>query len=208
MKTTVTLVWIWFMLPMVLWTQSLENIDFISPFHNDMAAIQKDGNWAFINEDGTQIMPFRTDLVLTENDDGTYPMFNDDRCPIVEVKEGISYFGFIDSSGKTVIEPQFLNTTDFNDGIAIALKLDKQVIARNKALGKDVVNYRYFEVLINTDGEITYYLTQDGVNVVLDKDFLRAIPQITSERIAENLFAVRNKNRSWNIIKTKVMMDD
>lgn len=183
--------------------QSIENVDFISPFHDDVAAIKKEGKWAFINREGNLIIDFRTDLATTKTEDGDYPMFNSDRCKIVEVKAGISYFGFINKSGKIVIEPQFLNTTNFNGGIAIALELDKEFIAKNTALNKDLVNYRYFEVLIDTTGKIPYYLTQDGVNIVLDKDFLRAVPQITSKRITEDLYAVKNKKNSWNMVNIK-----
>ena len=85
----------------------------------------------------------------------------------------------------------------------MALKLDKEFITRNTALGKDMVNYRYFEVLIDTNGKITYYLTQDGVNIVLDKDFLRMVPQITSNRITKDLYAVKTKKNSWNVINVK-----
>jgi len=189
--------------PIYTMAQSIADVDFISPFHSEVAAIQKDGQWAFMNMEGDLVIDFRTDLVSTTTEDGDYPMFNNNRCPIVEIKDGISYFGFIDKTGKTVIEPSFLNCSDFSNGISIVLKVDKQVIAKNTALGKDMVNYRYFEVLIDTNGDITYYLNQDGVNVVLDKDFLRAVPSITSKQITENLYAVKNKNNSWNIINVK-----
>ena len=203
MKKTKILFLAFIIIPIVTVAQSIENIDFISPFHDDVAAIQKGDKWAFINKEGNLIIDFRTDLVITNTENGDYPMFNDNRCPIVEIKKGISYFGFIDTSGKTVIEPQFLNSTDFKNGSAIALEVIKKVIAKNTALGKDMVNYRYFEVLIDTDGKTTYYLNQDGVNVVLDKDFLRAVPQITSRRVTADLYAVKNKKNSWNVITIK-----
>jgi len=190
-------------IPILAIAQSINNIDFISPIHNDVSAIQKDGKWGFIDKEGRLIIDFRTDLVTTNTEDGDYPMFNDGRCPIVKIKAGISYFGFIDKYGKTVIEPRFLNCTDFKDGTAIALEVDKKVIAKNTALGKDMVNYKYFEVLIDTNGKITYYLTLDGVNIVLDKDFLRAVPPITSKRITKGLYAVKNEKNLWNIINIK-----
>ena len=190
-------------IPILAVAQSINNIDFISPIHNDVSAIQKDGKWGFIDKEGRLIIDFRTDLVTTNTEDGDYPMFNDGRCPIVTIKAGISYFGFIDKYGKTVIEPRFLNCTDFKDGTAIALEVDKKVIAKNTALGKDMVNYKYFEVLIDTNGKITYYLTLDGVNIVLDKDFLRAVPPITSKRITKGLYAVKNEKNLWNIINIK-----
>lgn len=203
MKKITVLFLTFIIIPIFTIAQSITDIDFISPFHNGVAAILKDGKWAFINEEASQIIDFRTDLVTTNTEDGDYPMFNDDRCPIIEIKANISYFGFIDKSGETVIAPRFLNSSDFNNGTAIALEVRKQFIARNTALGKDMVNYRYYEVLIDTNGKVTYYFNPEGSNVILDKDFLSAVPQITSERIAKNIYAVRNKKNSWNIINIK-----
>ena len=201
-KTAFTLI-ILVLFPILITSQSINNVDFISPFHNDVAAIKKDGKWAFINKDGNLIIDYRADLVTTNTEDGDYPLFNYNRCPIVEVKAGISYFGFIDKTGKTVIESQFLNSSDFEDGIAIALKVDKKIIGKNIALDKNIVNYRYYEVLIDTNGKILFYLTKDGINVILDKDFLRGVPLITSKRITENLYAVKNKKNTWDVINIK-----
>ena len=185
-------------IPILGLAQSLENLDYISPFNEDLAAIQKDGQWAFINTKGKIVVNFRSDLVTTKRNDQNYPIFNDGRCLISKQKEGISYFGYIDTLGKTIIEPQFLNASNYNRGKAITLKLAKETVARNRALGKDVVYYRYFEVIINTSGIIENYLTQKGINVVLDKDFLRKPPEITSKQIGENLYAIKNK--TWSII--------
>ena len=204
MKKTIILVLILVVFPFIGLAQSIDNIDFISPIHNDVAAIKKDGKWAFINEKGDLIIDYRTDLVPEENEDGKYPVFYNDRCKIVEVKAGISYFGFINKSGETIIEPQFLNTTNFKDGIAIALKVNKQIIGENTALGKEMVNYRYFEVLINTEGEDLYYLNQDGVNVVLDKDFLLGVPKIMAKYIAKDLYALEQKDHTWILVKVKM----
>lgn len=203
MKKAAILCFMFLIAPLFIVGQSIENVEFISPFHDDVAAIKKDGKWGFIDKQGNLVIGLRTDLVNTKTDDGEYPMFSSERCKIVDVKAGISYFGFIDTSGKTVIESQFLNVTNFNKNNAMALKLDKQIISRNTALDKDMVNYRYYEVLIDTEGEITYYLTQDAVNIVLDKSFLRAAPQITSKLLTDDLYAVMGKNKTWNIIKVK-----
>ena len=201
MKKSVILVLALFFLPFFGFAQTIENVEFISPFHDEMAAIKKDGKWAFIDMNGQIVIEYRTDLVLTKIDKWEYPIFTDGRCQIVEEKEGISYYGFINKSGKVIIEPQFLNTTNFINGVAIALKLDRQVIGKNTALDKELVNYRYFEVLINTDGEVTYYLTQDGVNIVLDRDYYESTPEITSKYLADNLYAVQSKNKKISIIK-------
>lgn len=204
MKKVTILFLTYIFVPIFAVAQTIENIDFISPFHNNLAAIKKDGKWAFINKEGNLIIDFRTDLVITKTDDGDYPMFNNDRCKIVEIKAGISYFGFIDETGKIVVEPRFLNTTNFKNGTAIALEVIKKVITKNTALGKDIVNYRYFETIIDTNGKVIYYLNEEGVNVVLDKDFLRKIPVISSKYLTEDLYAIKNKNRTWNIFQIRV----
>ena len=202
MKTAIILFLTFVVIPLFIPGQSITNVDYVSPINNDVIAIKKDGKWAFINTDGNLIIDYRDDIVTTKTKDGNYPIFYNDRCKIVAIKAGISYFGFINNVGKTVIEPQFLNATNFINGIAIALEVDKKVIAKNTALGKDIVNYSYYKVLINTEGKITDYLSH-GVNVVLDKDFLKAAPQIHAKRITEHLYAVKNKQNLWDVINIK-----
>jgi hypothetical protein len=63
------------------------------------------------------------------------------------------------------------------------------------------VNYKYFEVTIDGNGNIKNYLTTKGINVVLDKKFLIKPPQFTTKLISENLYMVLNENRTWTIHK-------
>ena len=202
MKKAIILFLTFVIIPLFTLGQSITNVDYVSPINNDVIAIKKDGKWAFINTDGNLIIDFRDDVVTTKTKDGIYPIFCNDRCKIVAIKAGISYFGFINKVGKTIIEPQFLNATNFSNGNAIALEVIKKVIAKNTALGKDMVNYSYFKVLINTDGKVTQYLSH-GVNVVLDKDFLKTVPQIHVKRITEDLYAIKNKQNLWDVINIK-----
>ena len=73
-------------IPFIGLTQTIENLDFISPFHDDLSAIQKDGQWAFINTNGDVVIDFRDDLVTTKSNDTNYPIFNDGRCLIKQNK--------------------------------------------------------------------------------------------------------------------------
>jgi len=182
-------------------SQEIENLDYISPFHEDLAAIKKEGQWAFINTIGEIIIDFRDDLVVTSVGDINYPIFSEDRCLIEEQKDDISYFGYIDTSGKTVIAPQFLNAANFNEERALALKLIKDVVAKNEALEKNVVYYKYHEVVIDKNGEAKDYLNPKGVNVVLDKDFLKEPPQITAKQISKTLYAFKGKHTKWTLIR-------
>ncbi|WP_339754354.1 WG repeat-containing protein [uncultured Winogradskyella sp.] len=201
MKKVLILFLVFAVNPFFGYAQSIENLDFISPFYNGLAAIKKDGQWAFVNTKGDVIINYRTDLVLTKSNENSYPIFNDDRCLIEQKKNGISYFGYIDTSGKTIIEPKFLNATNFNNGKAIVLELIKENVGKNEALGKNIVYYKYFEVIINTNGVIENYINPSGVNVVIDKEFLRMPPKITSKLISDNLVAIKGENGKWSLVK-------
>ncbi|MBC8757708.1 WG repeat-containing protein [Kordia sp. YSTF-M3] len=201
MKKAILLLLITVLIPVFVYTQSLENLDYISPFHDDLVAIQKDGQWAFVDEKGTIVVNFRNDLVTTKINDENYPVFKNDRCLIEKEKEGILYFGYIDKTGKTVIEPQFLNAMNFNTEVALVLELEKQIVGKNRVFNKDVVHYQYYEVLIDIDGNIKKYLTKDGVNIALDKKFLTKPPHFTSKQISENLYAIFNENKKWTLLK-------
>lgn len=171
-------------------SQTIENIDYISPFNNELAAIKKGNQWAFINTEGSIVINFRDDLVSTKTNKANYPIFKNNRCLISKKKDGISYFGYIDKSGKTIVEPRFLNATNFNNNIAFALELMREDIGKNQ-LNKQVYYYKYFEVLINTDGKITKYLEPDNPTyVALDKTELSVPPKITSKILSSKVFAI------------------
>ncbi|WP_373056398.1 WG repeat-containing protein [Zunongwangia sp. H14] len=185
--------------PLLGLTQSIENVDYISPFNNGYAAVKKGVKWGFIDEKGTLVINYRDDLVLTKTDSATYPIFSNERSLIVNKKNGISYFGYIDKLGKTVIEPQFLNATNFKKNKTIVLKLIKENLGVNDVLMKNVVNYHYFEVVIDSDGEIDQYLTKDPTHITLSKEYLNKPPGITSKFISANLIAIRDNNKKWRI---------
>ncbi len=201
MKNILFLVIFFTINPFFGYAQSTENLDYISPYHNGYAAIKKNNQWAFINAKGDVVINYRTDLNLSTFEKDSYPIFSDDRCLIEQKKNGISYFGYIDTAGNTVIEPQFLNATHFNNESALALEVKKETVAQNKALDKNIVYYRYYEVVIGINGEIVHYLNPEGVNVVLDKEYLREPPKITSHHLSKELIAVKGKNGKWALKK-------
>ncbi len=201
MKNAIILFITVLLIPIFGYSQSIENLEYISSFNEGVSAIKKNGQWAFINKEGTITIPFRNDLFITKNDDGSYPIFINNRCLIIKEKNGIVYFGYIDKSGKTIIEPQFLNATNFNKNSALVLKLLKEDIGKNDLLGKNVVYYRYYEATINDKGSVINYLNPKGTNVILDKEFLRKPPKIKSKLISENLVATIDKNKKWVVKK-------
>ncbi|WP_242093554.1 WG repeat-containing protein [Aestuariivivens sediminicola] len=188
--------------PLFAVSQIAEELDFIAPFNDGVAAVKKDNSWGFINHEGQLVIDFRDDLVTSYVDGSRYPVFSDNRCLFTTKRDGITYFGYIDKTGKTVIEPIFLNALNFNNNKALALHILKEELGDNDVLGKHVVNYKYFEVVLDVNGNITYYLNPKGVNVILDKAYLNSPPEVTSKHISENLFAVQSEHKKWHLVTT------
>ena len=187
--------------PALCFSQAIENIEYISPFNENIAAIKKGNLWAFIDTVGTMIIDFRDDVVITTNGNEDYPIFKNDRCLISLKKDGISYFGYIDKTGKTVIEPQFLNATPFENNVAVALKLTEEVLGENNLLDKKVITYKYYEVVIDNQGSVKNYLDLKGTAVALDKKFLYKPPTILRHLISDNLYIYMDRNKKWVIEK-------
>lgn len=187
------------LVPVFAFAQTIENLDFISPMSDSLIAVQKNNKWGFINNEGALVIDFRDDLILTQTAQGNYPVFKNERCLISKTKDEITYFGYIDKTGKTVIEPQFLNAANFDNNKATALHLIEEKGGKNEILGKNVVFHRYFEVLIDSNGTIKNYLNPEGTNIVLARKNLRTPPQITSKKISENIYGVLNKNKKWTV---------
>lgn len=192
-----------FIIPVFAFAQTEEELDFVAPFYDGLSAVKKGNSWGFIDIEGNIVIPFRDDLVLTKIDGHEYPVFKNNRCLISKNKDGITYFGYIGVTGKTIIKPKFLNASNFCNNQAIVLHILKENLGNNDVLGKNVVNYKYCEVVINVYGEIQNYLNIEGVNFVLDKEFLRTPPKITSTQISDNIYAVSTKNNKWRIVNVR-----
>jgi len=201
MKTRSILLVLIFLIPVIGFSQDLEMVDYISPFNDDVAAVKKGSSWAFIDDNGMIVVDFRKDFVISNKDKIKYPIFNDGRSLIQLKKKGITYFGYIDKSGKVAIEPQFLNATNFQEGHAIVLELVKQNVGTNELLEKPLVSYDYFEAVINTDGEIVSYLVEKPIHITLDKEYIRKPPPLTCKLLSKNLIAKQNKDRTWSVRK-------
>ncbi|HUH29033.1 WG repeat-containing protein [Gelidibacter sp.] len=203
MKRTHFLISLMIVFTTVLYSQSMVDADFVSPMNDEMVAVKKGSQWGFVNPEGHLVVNFRDDLVITKTADGSFPIFHNGRSLITQRKNGINYYGYIDRSGKTVIEPQYLNATNFKDDVAIVLVLRRNELSQNIALNKPVVNYDYFEVAINPNGEVITYLTQEPVHITLSAENLRRPPSIYSKALSNTLFAVMNAEKKWSILKVE-----
>ena len=196
-KLLITLV----LIPFLGIAQTLENLDYISPFNDGVAAIKKENEWGFIDQEGKLIVDFRNDLVVTKTDNANYPIFKNDRCLIAHHKNGVLYYGYINKKGVTIITPQFLNATNFNEGKALALTVHKETIGYNNIFKKDVVSYHYFEVVIGKTGTTMDHLTQLALHVSPQNRKDNNPPPITSKIVSTNLVAVKGDNNKWQIKK-------
>jgi len=200
MKKVILLFFACLILPLIGITQTLDNLDYVAPVNDGVIAIKKGNQWGFIDETGNIVVNFRDDIVSTEGNNISYPIFNNNRCIISQVKDGITYFGYIDKTGKTVIEPQYLNALNFNNEIAIVLELIKKSVGKNDVLDKKIISYRYFEVTIDKDGMIQNYLTPEGTHIILEKKYLKVPPKVHSKLITNNLYTTKTKNNKWVIM--------
>jgi hypothetical protein len=201
MKRVTILVFICILLPTIVFTQTIDNVDYISPEIEGVIAIKKGNQWAFINNQGKLIIDFRSDIITTKTGNDSFPIFSNNRCLISKHKQGIAYFGYIDKSGKTVIETQFLNALNFDNNRALVIKLLKDELGDNQYLNKPIIKNRTVEVIIDIDGKSLHSLTKPK-NVLLRKDHLKKPPQITTKIISNNLIAIK-ENKKWIIQKIK-----
>ena len=189
----------------VSFAQIFNDVDEVTPFQEELAAIKKGNQWGFINKEGTLIIDYRSDFVLTKNTDkmgkvSSYPVFNNKRCLIKKLIGDIYYFGFIDKTGKVVIKPTYLNATNFKNGFAIVILTSKDVIGYNKVLKKDVVSTKIEEFIINPSGALVKYL-ENPRNDGSPKTKPKTPPVFYSKFIAPNLIAVKKKDQKWDIYK-------
>ena len=139
-------------------------------------------------------------LSLPTDQDGHVipPQFNNDRAMISKVVDDITFYGFIDRSGKIVIEPKYVKATNFNNGHAIVMEYSKEVVGQNKLLGKDVVSYEVEEYVIDkNDKALTPGL--DPRNCVPDKMKAGKSPEFSTKFFGERMVAVKTSEEKWEI---------
>ena len=187
----------------VSFAQIFNDVDQVTPFQEELAAIKKGSQWGFINKEGTLVIDYRNDLVLTNIMDkmgkvSTYPVFNNERCLIKKLIGDIYYYGFIDKTGNVVIKPNYLNATNFKNGYAIVILTSKDIIGYNEALKKDVDSCKIEDFIINPSGEMVRYLENPRSNNS-PKTKPKTPPVFYSKFIAPHLIAVKKKDQKWDI---------
>jgi len=168
------------------------------PFHEDLAAIKKGTEWAFINREGEKVIDFRNDIVSSMSTDESYPMFVEGKCLIKKMIDDQYYYGYINNKGEVVIEPQYLNATNFTDGYAMIIKLDESKMGTNTILGKKMINLKLEEYIIDSSGKTVKFL--DNSRGYIPSQAKKA-PKFKSKRLASHLVAVKTEKGQWDIYK-------
>lgn len=177
-------------------SQVVREIDVVTPYHGEMAAVKKGNSWGFINKSGKLIIDYRNDFVIRAN----YPVFNDGRSLIRKKIDGEYYYGFINTKGEEIIPAKFLNATQFKDGFAIVVTLLKDSIGFNKVLEKNVTSNKIEEYVIDTVGSKIRYL-ENPLRYSKTLHKVKSPPKIRSKFVAPGLVAVLKKNGKWDIYK-------
>jgi len=194
-------------LPLTVFSQNLKGIDEIAPYSEGLAAVRQGNQWGFINEEGTLVIDFRNDVHWNKDADTSrsdvsgvrYPMFHEGRCLITKmVEDGIPLYGFIDTAGKTVIEPKFLNVYPFKDGYTTGVLFEKVLRGQNE-FKLNIYDYKFFDVLVNVSGTIEEYF-EARQNIQMTKRRYE-LPFIGVKNISDGLVAVWVSDQGWEIRK-------
>lgn len=93
-----------------------ENFDHLSSFSEGVAFAAKDEDIFLIDKTGQIILTLNTNETLVDIWDWANTRFSDGLIPAINPETGKR--GFIDKSGKFVIEPKFENASSFSEGLA------------------------------------------------------------------------------------------
>lgn len=198
MKCSILITLLLTSLPFFSNAQVLKEIDEIAPFQEGLAGVKKGDSWGFINGNGTLIIDYRKDVVATPN---VAPLFSDGLCLIQEVRDDIVFYGYINTKGDKVIPTDYLAATPFENGYARIIKYYKTDTGYTNALGKNIVDYSYNELVIDTKNEIIQHLRGPN-NLLFDSKKLKQNPlTILSKFINDSLVAVREKDNTYTIYK-------
>ena len=197
MKHSILIVLLIATLPFFVNAQVLTKIDKVTPFQEGLGGVKKGDSWGFIDSKGTLIVDYRKDIVSHNGD----PVFSDGLCLIQETRDGITFYGYINTKGEKVIPTEYLDATPFENGYARVIKYYKEDTGSTNALGKNIVNYSYNELVIDTKNETIQHLRGPN-HLLFDSSHLQQNPPvITSTFINDNLIAVRLKDNTYTIYK-------
>ena len=191
-----------FMVSIPVNSQLMTGLDQVSTFNEGLAAIKKGDQWAFMDKQGAIAIDFRDDLFAT-NQKGVEmkaPVFQNGRALISRIEENITYYGYIDKSGKEVIKSAYVNATPFKNGFALVMGYSKEVVGQNKVLGKNVVSYEIEEFVIDLNGKVMTPMLHSR-NYVPDKMKKGKSPDFTCILLGARMVGVKTAGQKWEVYK-------
>lgn len=182
-----------------------KNLDEVAPFHEGLAAIRIGDEWAFIDELGTVIIDFRSDIHWNPEgkptDDGImaikYPHFSNGLCMVKKEIDEIPHYGFINTEGVLVIQHELLNVRPFKNGYTTGVLVDKVFRGQNE-FKLNIYEYKFHEVLIDVEGNVLEFLNR-RYNIQLKKTRYK-LPEIQSKLLNPKLITYK-KNGAWELKK-------
>lgn len=201
------LIFILWIIPASSFSQLIKGLELVGPVTEGYIPVMKDNLWGFINPQGELVIGFRDDLIYNEHPVKTsdvgvnslkFPVLLENRAIIQQVNSGISSYGFIDSTGMIIIEPQFLNVSNFHKGYALALQVEEKFLEENDILEVQF-QYNYNIVLIDINGEVVRCLS--GPYLIQYPDEIKnggpTIDVVWMEEVG--LVAVKSPHDKWII---------
>ena len=207
MKKYIITSFIMLMLPNVFHSQTVKNIDEIAPFSEGLAAVRQGNQWGFIDEEGTMVIDFRSDIYWNRDADTSkkdisgvqYPMFNEGRCLITKiVEDGVPVYGFIDTKGNVILEPQLLNVYPFKGGYTTAVLFEKSMKGKNE-FNLDIYEFKFHDVMLDTSGEIVEFFNR-RYNIQMTKKRYQ-MPSVGVKQLSDSLVAVYTEDQGWEVRK-------
>jgi len=199
MKTLIPLVLSFFICVSVN-SQLIQNIDQVGNYSEGLSAIKKEAQWAFMDKAGKIVIDYRNDIASFKDENGQIvpPMFHNGRALIIKTVDNVKVFGYIDTSGNEVINCKFVSATPFSNGYAIVMIYYKEVVGKNKVLGKDVVSYQIEEFVIDINGKaMTPHLNKRIFAPQKMKSGEQ--PELSIKLIGERIIAVETENQKWDV---------
>jgi hypothetical protein len=185
----------------------MDNLDDVAPFSEGLAAVRKGNQWGFIDKTGKLVIDFRDDIVWNDNGDPSrrgvegikYPQFKEGFCYVQKLDDqGIPHYGFIDTSGNLVVEPEFLNLSHFDDGYAIGIYVRKDFKGKNE-FSLNIYDYTFTELIINTSGEMVWPISERK-DILMSKRMYK-LPELRAKMLSSELLSNQTESGTWEVIK-------
>lgn len=205
------------LIPFLGMTQSLEelntptisSLDEVAPFYEGLAAVRRGNQWGFMDEKGNLVIDFRNDIAWNSemvHADGItgirYPYFKEGLCVIFKpTSEGIPLYGFMNTQGETVIEPEYVNISPFENGKTIGIYGKKSFRGKNE-FQLNIYDYSFTEVVVNKEGEMIWPI-QQRINIMMSKKRYK-LPELHAKILSEGLLTVKGEDNLWKVVQVKM----